>query len=180
MQYGTECGTDIKDLGLINVQGGEVCNENYMRYVGYPKSTTHQDSWLFKPSTINMISKKITQLLQGVDSTGRDIVVTNRVICGVLSSLIEKQLPINIGGDIYTIDNIPLGVDRNDLAAYTNMAISVIVNEIRNEYGMTECNKKLSIWDSVYGEFNEKGLRAHPPLKIRNKTPQKMMFNMNY
>ena len=64
MQYGTECGTDIKDLGLINVQGGEVCNENYMRYVGYPKSTTHQDSWLFKPSTINMISKKITQLLK--------------------------------------------------------------------------------------------------------------------
>jgi len=45
---------------------------------------------------------------------------------------------------------------------------------------MTENNKKLSIWNSVYGEFNEKGLRAHPPIKIRKKRPQRMMFNMNY
>ena len=45
---------------------------------------------------------------------------------------------------------------------------------------MIEENHKLSVWNTIYGEFNEKGLRAHPPIKIRKKHPQYMAFNMNY
>ena len=31
-----------------------------------------------------------------------------------------------------------------------------------------------------YGDFNKEGLRAYPPIKLRNKHPQYMAFNMNY
>ena len=43
-----------------------------------------------------------------------------------------------------------------------------------------ECNKSLSVWDSVLGDFNKNGLRAHPPIKLNNKRNLDMNFNMRY
>ena len=45
---------------------------------------------------------------------------------------------------------------------------------------MIEANKKLTIWNTVYGDFNKEGLRGHSQIKIREKHPQYMAFNMNY
>ena len=42
------------------------------------------------------------------------------------------------------------------------------------------CNNTLDIWNTVYGDFNKAGLRAHPKIKLREKHPQYMAFNMNY
>ena len=178
-EYAKTFGEELCNLDLSKVSCGEICNNKYMKYVGYPQSDDHQHAWLFEPSTLKMISQKITELLQGVESTGRDIVVTERVICNVLSTLTINQNPLNIG-DIYTVDIIPTPEGRKDLQAYTNMTIALIVNAIKNEYGITECNKKLSIWTTILGDFNKHGLRSHSPIKLRKKTPQRMMFNMNY
>ena len=54
------------------------------------------------------------------------------------------------------------------------------MHAIKNDFGMEAANKKLSIWDSVLGDFNEKGLRGHDIIKIKKNRPQPMMFNMNY
>ena len=45
---------------------------------------------------------------------------------------------------------------------------------------MEENNKKLSIWTTVYGDFNAHGLRQHPPIKIRKKRPDPFQFHMRY
>jgi hypothetical protein len=45
---------------------------------------------------------------------------------------------------------------------------------------MDECNSKLSAWTTILGDFNEHGLRRHAPIKLREKRPMPMAFNMNY
>ena len=58
--------------------------------------------------------------------------------------------------------------------------IQSITSQIKDQYEMTECNNSLDIWNQVYGDFNKAGLRAHPKIKLREKHPQYMAFNMNY
>jgi hypothetical protein len=45
---------------------------------------------------------------------------------------------------------------------------------------MDENNRKLTIWTSVLGDFNNHGLRQYTDLKIREKNINKVRFNMNY
>ena len=45
---------------------------------------------------------------------------------------------------------------------------------------MEENNRKLTIWTTVYGDFNQHGLQQHSKIKVRNKRPNPMEFNMNY
>ena len=52
--------------------------------------------------------------------------------------------------------------------------------KLRNQKEMADCNNSLSIWNSLYGDFNEAGLRAHPKIKLRERRPATMQFNMNY
>ena len=38
-----------------------------------------------------------------------------------------------------------------------------------------------NIWTgTLYGDFNKAGLRRHPKIKLRERHPQYMAFNMNY
>ena len=41
-------------------------------------------------------------------------------------------------------------------------------------------NEKLTIWTTLLGDFNEHGLRQYPPIKLRNKRPDPMLFHMRY
>ena len=155
---------------------------NYQRYFGWPQTVatlggTYQ--YLFKPETINKISKRITKLLKNVDPLGRNIIYPNARIKEILASVYSDYSRPNIGA-IYTKDVIPNSEFRDDSSFVINQTISIIVTTLKNEIGMEEANKKLSIWDSVLGDFNEKGLRGHDVLKIKKNRPQPMMFNMNY
>lgn len=159
----------------------EICSDDYMRYVGwnYTVGLSPVYSLFFSPETVRKISQKVTQLLAGVDPTGRPIVVTDRVICHVMSQAFDSRTPKV--GDIHTRYIIPDEAPRDDLQTYINRTIETIVMAIKTEFGMIECNSKLSIWDaSLMGDFNRKGLRQHPPIKVSEKHPMRMMFNMNY
>ena len=173
MEYGT---------AIPNIENGQIANDNYNRYVGWPEAGAGNPglTWLFSNENLNNMSRKITQLTQGVDPEGRNIIVPNDKIAAVLSNLLVNYRPTNIGGDMYTRYQIPTGVSRCDPQFYVNAALNIITKYIGNDIGMTECNKRLSIWDSILGDFNRNGLRAHPEIKIRNRHPQYMMFNMNY
>ena len=100
-------------------------------------------------------------------------------ISQIMGSVYSGYSRPNIG-TIYTKDVIPNSEMRDDSSFIINQTISIIVNAIKNDIGMEEANKKLSIWDSVLGDFNEKGLRGHDIIKIKKNRPQPMMFNMNY
>ena len=45
---------------------------------------------------------------------------------------------------------------------------------------MVKNNKKLDRWNTVLGEHNKHGIRQFSQIKVNNRKPQGMLFNMNY
>jgi len=167
---------DPKDLSDLN--------ENNMRYIGWETLSKQSPELkiLFSEDVFRKVSAKITELLKGVHPEGKPIVVSNRVIGHMISSIYENEpLAGSTIGDIYSRFIIPQSTEKYCmLRSIIDRTINNISDYIRNEYEMAENNKKLTIWTTMYGEFNEHGLRAHAPINIRKKRPQSMMFNMNY
>lgn len=136
---------------------------------------------LFNPVTISMISNKITELLQGVDEGGKDIIVSPENICGILSSVLNNYNAIDDHAGLNTMFQMTTTNGNLTLKEKCIIGtINIIVSHVRTETERIKCNKSLTIWDTVYGDFNDKGLRAHPPLKIQNNNVNKPEFHMRY
>lgn len=165
MEYGTEIF-------------GSFYDDNFIRHVGYSEDNICIKKY-FDISTINTISHKVTELLQGVDPQNRSIIVPKSTILSVMNDIYNSYRPPT--GDIYSRYIIPSGTSTTSYVQnMIDQVIEVITSDIRNNLEMEENNKKLSIWTTVYGDFNAHQLRQHPPIKIRKKRPQPMAFQMNY
>ena len=154
---------------------------NNMRYIGW-EHTSDQDltNFLFSQNNINSISKKVTELLEGVDPDGKTIIVTDKVITGVLSNILANDSYATQVGDIYSRYTIPRKNTECVATTIINKTIETIVSSIKTETQMEQYNESLSIWNSVLGEQNELGLMPTPKIKLREKHPHFMAFNMNY
>jgi hypothetical protein len=154
---------------------------DFQAHVGWEQTSGDSDelAYLFSDSTLNVISNQISDALRGVDPEGRRIIIPNDKIANVLSSVYRFGTRTDIGA-IYSKDTIPNMEERNDIRNFINQTITIVVSAIRDEMEMIANNKKLSIWDTVLGDFNSQGLRQHAPIKLRNRHPQYMAFNMNY
>ena len=156
-------------------------NYGYDQHVGYEATTQGEANFksMWDPERLKMYQKTITHLLAGVEPSGRPIVVPLETIGSMLYSCYQSNSPSV--GDIYSryiidgIENV-----RNDPADIADQMINIIVSTIRNEYENTAANFKLTKWDSVLGDFNKAGLRAHPPIKLRKNRVPSMQFHMNY
>lgn len=150
-----------------------------MKYVGYRNAT---DDSLFTTDNLNFISKKITGFLRGIRYDKRDIVVPNATIASVLSNVYDSFTPDNVGSIYgrYTIQ--PLNSDAdNYIKNIVNQTIEIIVSDVKNSMEIEENNKKLTIWTTVLGEgVNDHGLRAFPPIKVREKRPDPFQFHVRY
>ena len=135
-----------------------------MKYVGYDTRQSQATQYLFDKSTIKTISSKITELLQGVEKNGKQIIVTDNIITNVISSLLAKN---NIGniGDIYSRYTIARQEPDCGVSSIIDRTIETIVSYIKNQYGMIENNESLSIWNSILGGQNELGLMPHSKIK---------------
>lgn len=178
MEYGTPCCEPTK-IQPQNING--ICNDihdsNYMRYVGWRESNDCVRKY-FCNATVELISRKITQLLQGVDPKGRPIIVPVATITNIMSSVWYNFKPQT--GDIYTRYIIPNQQQQSDVQNMIDQVIEIITTQVRTELGMIECNSKLSAWVQVYGTFNNWGLTQTPPIKLLHKRPDPLQFNMNY
>jgi len=165
MEYGTEiCGT--------------ICNDGYIKHVGYSQNNECIKKY-FDAITVKTISHKITQLLQGVDPQNRPIIVPTKTIYRVMNDIYDSYRPPV--GDIHSRYIVPSGTSSESYVQnMIDQVIEVITSDVSNNLEMEENNRKLSIWTTVYGDFNQNGLRQHAPIKIRKKRPQPLMFNMNY
>ena len=160
--------------------GEQIYNTKFYKHVGYnDDDLCVQDihfsisKELFSTKNINKVSSTISDLLVGVDSKNRKIIVPDKTIASIMSSVYDNFKPTR--SDMYsTYEN------NSDLSRVNNQVINIIVSDIKNNIGMEECNNKLSIWTTVLGDFNEHGLRQHSGIKIREKRPDPMLFNMNY
>jgi hypothetical protein len=153
-------------------------DENNLRYVGWAATSQHDQGIknYFSASTIKYISKKVTENLRGLDK--RPIIVPPDKISHVMSQVYLTRTPKT--GDIYTRYIIPDNTPTNILQEMIERCIQIITEAIEVEITMLRNNEKLSIWSTVYGDFNPQQLRQHAPIKILNKHPQYMAFNMNY
>jgi len=151
---------------------------NSMKYVGWQDN----QPWLqkyYSQTSLRTISKKVTELLNGVEPNGRPIIVTDEVIGNVMNDVYNYYVPAV--GDIYSRYNIPNGPNPENYAqSMIDQTIELIVNYVKNQYEMSENNRKLTVWTTVLGDFNAQGLRAHPEIKIRKRRPDPMQFHMNY
>lgn len=163
-----ECPCDPKDYHRDSIAG-----------YSYTYDKDPAIRYLFSSDNLQTLSKNITTALRGVDPQGRDIVVAQDRILSVLSSVFWNGTRERIG-DIYTRYVIPDCYPRNDLQTINFQTMNIIVSAIKDEYDTIANNKRLTVWNTLLGDFNTNGLRSHPPLKIRKKFPQRMMFNMNY
>ena len=84
-------------------------------------------------------------------------------------------------GDIYSRYTIPNGISpQSYVQSMIDQVIQVIVSNVKNTLEIEQNNEKLTVWTTLYGDFNTDGLRAHPPIKVRKKRPASFQFNMNY
>ena len=176
MEYGQNIsGYGVEECGPTQPV---ISNDSFIRHVGYEESNQCIKKY-FSKDTVDIISHKITQLLQGVDPQNRPIIVPDKTIYQIMDSIYTSYRPPT--GDIYGRYNVPSGTSSTSYVQnMIDQVIEIITSDVRNNLGMEECNSKLSIWTTVYGDFNKCGLKSHAPIKVRNKRPTPMQFNMNY
>ena len=155
---------------------GEICNDQFIKHVGYIDNICIQN--LYSKVNINKISCKITELLMGVNKDNRPIIVPDKTICSVMSAVYENFTPET--GDIYSRYNIPKAQETDYIQRIIDEVINIITADVKVNIGMEECNKNLSIWTTVLGDFNLHNLRSHSKIKLRERRPQPMAFQMNY
>lgn len=154
------------------------CDDNYKRFVGWNQNNECIRVY-FSVNTVETISHKVTELLQGVDPNNRPIIVPSKTICHVMSAVYDSFRPET--GDIYARYNIPMGKGpQNYVQNMIDQVIEIIVSDVKNNLGMEAYNKTLTKWTTLLGDFNKHGLRQHAPIKVLNKHPAAMQFNMNY
>jgi len=160
-----EFAEDIYDFGSI-------------KHIGYKEEDSSIKNY-FSYKTIKLISYKVTELLQGVDHKGRSIIVPDKTIISVMNEIYSSYRPPT--GDIFSRHTIPSETTAESYVQnMIDQVIEVITSDVRNNLEMEENNRKLSVWTTVYGDFNQAGLRQHETIKIREKRPSSKEFFMNY
>jgi len=156
---------------------GDQYDYNYLAHVGWEDINKTNTGYriFFSKENMDRLSRRISEQLL---KAGHRIVVTPRVIGGVMSDILNTHTPTI--GDMYTLYNIPADQPRNDVANLNDRVVNVIVSTIINEDDARKWNESVSIWDTVYGDFNRKGLRAHSVIRKKDNDYMKGQFNLNY
>lgn len=157
---------------------------SYLKYAGWGVTSSPEDCntgyyIFFSDKTLNYIKTNLDELL--CDITERPIQVTEKVIRNVMETIFQNNRPQAIG-DIYSRYHMT-GLDCQhtfDINKMVHEVIETIYNYIKNEVEIEKCNNSMNVYNALYGTFNEHGLLAHPPIKLLEKRPQPMQFNMRY
>ena len=95
------------------------------------------------------------------------------------------NFPESLSNSVST-DNISYTIQQG---AEKDNYVHIIMNRVSdilysNYYSMfkqEENNKRLSVWNSIRGDFNQKGIRSHPIIKLNNKkNTNSIHFNMRF
>ena len=149
---------------------------NYLRYPGWSENDCAQR--FYSDQTVNIINKKVTELTRGIDPKNRKIIIPTERITEAMDAIFSSYRPSV--GDIHSRYIVPSIAPENRMQDMIDQTIEIIVSHVRNEQEMSQNNSKLTAWVQIYGDFNTNGLRAHDIIKIQEKRPATMQFNMNY
>jgi hypothetical protein len=119
----------------------------WYRNVAFTSANDPAYTKLFSQPSVNWMSAQITLRLKGVHPDGKNIVVPDYTILSVADSFYQ--------GTQLTIEMLQ------------EMVILHIVDQIRNDYQLTQQNDKLSIWVTNYNM--DSGLRKFNDYKMNEK-----------
>jgi hypothetical protein len=134
----------------------------------------------YSKETVEIIYHKIIELLQGVDPSGRPIIVPVKTINHVMNQVFDTYRPPT--ANIYSRYTMTSEVPMNYVQDMIDQVIEIITSDVKNNLAVERYNSSLTAWTTVLGDFNDKGLRAHPPIKVRakNTNHRGMVSFMNY
>jgi hypothetical protein len=150
-------------------------NQQRIAHPGYSNTNSGIEA-LFSMDTVLFISKKVTELLRQFYPQG--VVVPLDLLINVLNAIYEAYRPST--GDIYSRYTIPSNENQNCIDEIINQTVQVVVTQVKDNIGMDQRNSQLTKWTSLLGDFNQQGLRSHPPIKTNKKKPQSLLINMVY
>ena len=166
------------DYKILTIEN-PVIDFNTYRHVGWKSDDLNSCiTGFYSIETVNLISKKITELTKGVDKQNRSIIVPNQRIAEVMDGVYRNFRPPT--SDIFSRYNIENNEQTNIVQSLIDQTIEIITSNIKNQLGMEQNNQTLSAWVQVYGNFNPHNLTQHAPIKIKEKRIPSMQFNMNY
>ena len=146
-------------------------NEQY-KLIGYDVKDNPVVNKFFSQETVDYISDRITKLTKGVDERGRDIILPDDKIIHLMNSVYLSYNPKQGFDQRWTTQQY-----FNNLVGQT---ITQSVFDIKNVLAYEQAFAKYTVWDTVLGENNPRGLRSYAPIKLREKRPNSMEFNMKY
>jgi hypothetical protein len=115
------------EFGQIIENENLVGSDLNTKYVGFSDYNDCAKSY-FSQNTINIISKKLTQLLQGVDEQNRPIIIPDKNISFVMSDIYQSYRPPT--SDIYGRLNVPTG---NSTWSYVQDMIDQVIEVIYSD-----------------------------------------------
>ena len=157
----------------------------------YMKDINSQLMFLFLPSTINHIKNKVESKIKTNKSVKNDYIISmlkyeiNNYRSRYGSDREVKRKPDTVkdefGNEIVNIYvDLLSKLNNRDIFNIINDTISKITSNIQIEQNMINNNSKLDKWDTILGDNNSHGLRQYTSIKLNNKKPKGMLFNMNY
>lgn len=150
----------------------------------YMKDIKSQIQFLLMTSTIQHIKTKVQE-----DINNDEISIKDEYIESMLKHEINnyrsrygsdrevKKMPDEVK-DVYI--TLLSKLNTRDIFNIISDTISKISSNIKIEQNMITNNSKLDKWNTVLGNNNDQGLRQYTSIKLNNKRPQGMLFNMNY
>lgn len=157
----------------------------------YMKDINSQLKFLFLPDTIDHIKKTVESKIETSKSIKKDYII------GMLKYEISnyrsrygsdrevKRMPNTVtdefGNEIVNVYvDLLSKLNNRDIFNIINDTISKITSNIKIEQNMINNNSKLDKWNTILGDNNTNGLRQYTSIKLNNKKPKGMLFNMNY
>uniref|UniRef100_A0A6C0E2U9 Uncharacterized protein n=1 Tax=viral metagenome TaxID=1070528 RepID=A0A6C0E2U9_9ZZZZ len=126
----------------------------------------------FSKNTVDYISKKITSMTKNVDERGRQIILPDDKILHLMNTVYLSYNPRQ-GFDQFWTPN-------EYLQSLIGQTITQAVFDIKNVLGYEQCVAKYTVWDTILGDYNNRGMRSYAPIKLKEKRPNSMEFNMHY
>lgn len=164
---------NIDLLKIVTEKNKFFLNDLQHKYIGSNFDDNPQVKLFFSTDVVNFISQQCTSRLEHVDFLKRDIIVPDKRIIEVMNTVFLSFVP-GKGFDAkqYTPNQY--------VESMIQQTIERIVYDVENTLLLEQCNQKKTVWTSVLGDFNQHQLRSHAPIKINNKHPNRMQFNMHY
>ena len=151
--------------------------------LNYMNKLENQIEFLFSNTTFNHIRNKVNDKIKELNIEVKNNFIQKMMIHEInnFRSRYGDNKNKNSPVDIYNIYTNKMSLFKaRDIFSIINDVIEKISSNLYIEHNMMNNNNKLDRWNTILGVNNEHGLRRHANIKLNEKKPKGMLFNMTF